>query len=159
MKKLLFLFIPLVSLSQSFDDLMRVDSKEQFVRAMVENGYERISNNNSQLVYALNPSYDEKREARSSAFANYLETDSGSAVLFEFVVNELYESQYDKIFDVAKVKCEYDSLVANIYDESDEMVRYKCDWDEDKRITGRYVAFSKKDGTGYIMYIFANPQI
>ena len=60
------------------------------------------------------------------------------------MVNELYENQYDKIFDVAKVKCEYDSLVANIYDESDEMVRYKCDWDEDKRITGRYVAFSKK---------------
>ena len=53
MKKLLFLFIPIVSLSQSFDDLMRVDSKEQFVRAMVENGYERISDNNSQLVMLL----------------------------------------------------------------------------------------------------------
>ena len=55
MKKLLFLFIPLVSLSQSFDDIMSIDSKEQFVRIMVENGYERNSKSENQLSYALDP--------------------------------------------------------------------------------------------------------
>ena len=44
MKKLfLLLFIPLVSLSQSFDDIMSITFKEDFVRVMVENGYERTS--------------------------------------------------------------------------------------------------------------------
>ena len=72
---------------------------------------------------------------------------------FRLEVNELYENQYNKIFDVAKEKCEYEVLVENPFDESDVMVRYKCDWDEDNRVTYRYVSFTKKDGVGYIWYI------
>ncbi len=44
MKKLiLLLFIPLVSFIQTFDDLMGIDSKEKFIRTMVEIGFERVS--------------------------------------------------------------------------------------------------------------------
>ena len=51
-KLLLLLFFPIVSLSQSFDDIMSIQFKEQFVRNMVENGYERTSKTENTLQYA-----------------------------------------------------------------------------------------------------------
>ena len=67
MKKLLFLFIPIVSLSQSFDDIMSITFKEDFVQIMVENGYERTSKTENTLKYALDPIYSDDGE-RSSFF-------------------------------------------------------------------------------------------
>ena len=45
MKKLivLLLFIPLVSFGQlSYKDIMKIDSKDNFIKLMVENGYSSI---------------------------------------------------------------------------------------------------------------------
>tara|TARA_B110000003_G_C16277258_1_gene389405 strand:- start:83 stop:493 length:411 start_codon:yes stop_codon:yes gene_type:complete len=134
---------------------MRVDSKEQFVRTMIENGYERISNDDNQLVYGLNPTYDDDGEASSSAFANYLQLDNGNAAVFlqfhlkNIIGGILDDTVYDKIFNIAKIRCDYDSLVENVFDDSDEMVQYRCNWNEEVRS----IAFSKKDGTGYVYYI------
>ena len=158
MKKLftlfILLFIPFLSFSQTFSDLMRVDSKEQFVRTMIENGYERVMNDDGQLIYALNPTYDDDGEAISTAFVNYFQVDNGAAVLIQFQLKNMLgvaldDTAYDKIFNIAKLRCEYDSLIDNVYDESDEMVQYKCSYPDDERT----IAFSKKDGTGYIFYI------
>ena len=46
------------------------------------------------------------------------------------------------------------TLFPNIYDENDEMVQYKCEWDDDVRTRQRRIAFSKKDGTGYVFYMY-----
>ena len=160
MKKLiLLLFIPLVSFSQTFDDLMGIDSKEKFIRTMVENGYERIEDSGKQLIYAFNPSYDDEGEATSTAFVNHLEFDVGGTVFLTFQVRNFFgetgdDNQYDKIFAIAKARCEYDQLTSNIYDENDEMVQYKCEWDDDVRTRERRIAFSKKDGTGYVFYMY-----
>ena len=154
MKKLLFLlvFIPIISFGQSFDELMSIDSKEQFVRVMVENGFERTSSDDSQLIYALNPTYDEDGESRASVYVNCLTFENGGAVLLQFYLknflgSEVDDNGYERIFSVAKSRCEYDSLIDNVYEEGDEMVQYKCG------ASGRRIAFSKKDGTGYISYI------
>ena len=159
-KLLLFMFIPLVSLSQSFDDIMSIDSKEQFVRIMVENGYERSFKSENQLSYALDPVYSDEGE-RSPLFINYWQTDDGIAVLLQIQLENLIgfevdDNVYDKIFDVAKSKCEFNSLTKNPFtenEESDEMVQYKCEWIENNMTWDRFIGFEKKDGTGFIVYI------
>ena len=42
MKKLLLLFIiPTISYSQTFEDIMNMDSQKSFIKTMIENGYEK----------------------------------------------------------------------------------------------------------------------
>ena len=160
MKKLLvLLLIPLFSFSQTYEDIMGIDSKEKFVRTMVENGYERIEDGDKQLIYAFNPTYNDEGEASSTAFVNHLEFDVGGTVFLTFQVRNFFgeigdDNQYDKIFAIAKARCEYHSLTSNIYDENDEMVQYKCEWDDDDRTRERRISFSKKDGTGYVSYMY-----
>ena len=148
MKKLiLLLFIPLVSFSQTYDDIMSIDSKDQFVRVMIENGFEMIKSNETELVYALDPNSD----GSSSSFANYSTVDNGDSIMFQFTTTDFFgnpteENQYDKIYRVAKSKCEYDELIGSILEKSKaQMVKYKCG--------SKRIAFQKEDGKGYIFYI------
>ena len=42
MKRLLILlFIPTLSYSQTFEDIMNMDSQKSFIKVMIENGYEK----------------------------------------------------------------------------------------------------------------------
>ena len=62
MKKLLvLLLLPLFSFSQTYDDIMAIDSEEMFVRTMIENGFERMEFDNSKgaIAYAISPSYED----------------------------------------------------------------------------------------------------
>ena len=157
MKKLiLLLFIPLVSFGQTFDDLMGIDSKEKFIRTIVEIGYERVSNEGSVITYAYSPSYSEDEETTSTLWAyHYQQDDEGGVVFLQIQVRNFFgletdNNKYDKIFDVAKEKCEYAELMENPFNEGDEMVTYACDWQG----TRRMIAFSKKDGQGSIAYTY-----
>ena len=159
----LILLIPLFSFSQSFDDIMSIDSKEQFIRIMVENGYERVSSSSDdqETIYAFEPSYDDEGEPSSSVFVNHIKVGETSGTVFFLIqLKNLMgqvadDNQYDKIFDIAKARCEYDSLMRNMFiDGGDEMVQYKCDWNEDFGKAVRRIAFSKKDGTGYVQLIY-----
>ena len=143
MKKLiLLLFIPLVSFSQTYDDIMSIDSKDQFVRVMIENGFEMIESNGTELVYALDPNSD----GRSSSFANYLIVANGDSILFQYTIKNNKANQYDKIYRVAKSNCEYDEIIDSIVERSKaQMVKYKCG--------SKRIAFQKEDGKGYIFYI------
>ena len=148
MKKLiLLLFIPLVSFSQSYDDIMSIDSKEQFVRVMIENGFEMIKSNDTELVYALDPNSDDT----SSSFANYLIGDNGDSVMFQYTTTDFFGNnnkgnQYDKVYKVAKSKCEYNEIIDSIVEGSKaQMVKYKCG--------SKRIAFQKEDGKGYIFYM------
>ena len=148
MKKLiLLLFIPLVSFSQSYDDIMSIDSKEQFVRVMIENGFEMIKSNDTELVYALDPNSD----GTSSSFANYLIGDNGDSVMFQYTTTDFFGNnnkgnQYDKVYKVAKSKCEYNEIIDSIVEGSKaQMVKYKCG--------SKRMAFQKEDGKGYIFYM------
>ena len=101
MKKLLFLFIPLVSLSQSFDDIMSITFKEDFVQIMVENGYERTSKTENTLKYALDPIYSDDG-VRSPLHVSCWQNDEGIAVLLQISLENLIgfedDNVYDKIF-------------------------------------------------------------
>ena len=148
MKKLIILLlIPLFSFSQSYDDIMSIDSKEQFVRVMIENGFEMIKSNDTELVYALDPNSD----GTSSSFANYLIGDNGDSVMFQYTTTDFFGNnnkgnQYDKVYKVAKSKCEYNEIIDSIVEGSKaQMVKYKCG--------SKRIAFQKEDGKGYIFYM------
>ena len=160
MKQLLtlLLLLPLFSFSQTYDELMSIDSKEKFVRTMVEIGYERISNEGGMIVYAYSPTEDDG-EVKSTIWVYHFEQEDGGVVFLRIQVKNLFgleaeNNSYDKLFDVAKERCEYETLIENVLDESDEMVNYGCDWEG----TGRMIAFSKTDGEGNVAYFYYVPE-
>ena len=143
MKKLLvLLLLPLFSFSQTYDDIMSIDSKEQFVRVMIENGFEMIELRERELAYALEPDSD----LESGAFANYLISDNGIGILFQYTIKN-NRSQYDKIYKDVKSKCEYYNIIDSVVLKSEaQMVEYKCD-------DVQFLSFQKEDGKGYIFYV------
>jgi len=144
MKKLiLLLFIPLVSFGQTYDDIMSIDSKEQFVRVMIENGFEMIQSDEEELVYALEPNAD----LQSRAFANYYISPNGIGILFQYTTKNNNRNQYDKIYKDVKSKCEYYGIIDSIVLKSEaQMVKYWCD-------DFQALSFQKEDGNGYIFYV------
>jgi|TARA_B100002051_G_scaffold102930_1_gene98442 hypothetical protein len=161
MKKLiLLLFIPLVSFSQTFDDLMGIDSKEKFIRTMVEIGFERMSAEEGLITYAYSPTYEDESEPLSSLWVYHFEQeDEGGVVYLQIQTKDFFgseeNSEYNKIFDVVKEKCEYAELIENPFVEGDEMVSYGCEWED----TVRMIAFSKKDGEGSIAYMYVDESV
>ena len=76
MKKLiLLLFIPLVSFGQvnSYTDLQKINSLEQFKRIAIENGYEKSKYQNDVNIveYYLNPSFNDKELTNADGAAFY----------------------------------------------------------------------------------------
>ena len=158
-KNLLFLllFIPLMSIGQSYEELMGIDSKEKFVRTMVEIGFERVNSEEGMIAYAYKPTYSDNEETKSTLWAyHYGQEGLGGLVYLDITTKDFFGSEednkYNKIFDVAKDKCEYSQLLQNPIDVDDEMVSYGCDWND----SNRKIAFSKKDGQGFIVYAYSN---
>ena len=157
MKKLLILLLlPLFSFSQTFDDLMGIDSEETFVKTMIEIGFERIDTEEDVTTYAYNPTYEDGQETKSSLWVYHTPIEQGGVIFLQIMTKDFFgsesNSEYTKIFDIAKEKCEYAELVPNEFVEGDQMVMYACEMDSNP--SG--IAFSKKDGTGYISYTYFN---
>jgi hypothetical protein len=105
MKKLIVLLLfPLVSFSQTYEDIISIDSKEQFIRIGIENDYEVIENNNNSVKLALEPRKNKKKETIAKGFANYEDyKELFIAVDFQFHrKNLIQKSKYDKIFSFVK---------------------------------------------------------
>jgi len=122
MKKflLLLLFIPLVSTGQTssgsstitFKDIMSIDSKDTFLKVMVDNKYSNDETRTSENTFSLNPDED----GASTSFARYY---LNNRFYFEFVrtgtmdlgtpqENEgVIENTYDNIFEIINRKCKY----------------------------------------------------
>ncbi len=108
---ILLLFVPVISFSQiSYKDVMSIDSKDTFLKIMVENKYSTTST--SEYSFALNP--DEY--GSSTSFAQYF---LNNRFYFEFVrtgtrytgtpqeIEIIMENPYDTIFEIIKRKCKY----------------------------------------------------
>tara|TARA_B110000879_G_C10830879_1_gene377840 strand:+ start:132 stop:617 length:486 start_codon:yes stop_codon:yes gene_type:complete len=112
---LVLLFIPLFAFAQAvssitYKDVMSIDSKDTFLKIMVENKYS--TTNTSEYSFALNP--DEY--GSSTSFAQYF---LNNRFYFEFVrTGTMYtgtpqekeiimENPYDTIFEIIKRKCKY----------------------------------------------------
>ena len=81
MKWLILLFIPFFSFSQiSYKDVMSIDSKDTFLKVMVENKYSTIESSISENAFALNP--DEN--GYSTSFAYYYPSNRLNSLILTF---------------------------------------------------------------------------
>ena len=114
---------------------MGIDSKEKFIRSMVEIGFERVSADEGTLTYAYSPTYEDGEETRSTLWIYHFEQEyAGGVVYLQIQTKDFFglekDSKYTKIFDVVKEKCDYESLIENPFVEGDEMVSYGCEWED-----------------------------
>jgi len=104
MKKLIFLLlIPIISFGQTYEDIVSIDSKEQFIRIGIENNYEINFNKDERVKMILQPSYDGDKAVKGRAKAEFINNDEGLAAIFSFNQDSVQEkSKYDEIFSVVK---------------------------------------------------------
>ena len=96
MKKLIVLLLfPLVSFSQTYEDIISIDSKEQFIRIGIENDYEVIENNNNSVKLALEPIKNKKKETIAKGFANYEDyKELFIAPMYNVLINKSLDVKY-----------------------------------------------------------------
>ena len=155
MKKLLFLFIPLISLGQlSYSGLMKIDSKNAYVQYMFDLQFSAIEGDDNN--YALNPSNDDLGNDISTHFAYYFDVDDG-AFFFQVqrmgTITNIYSSHkeiitndYDKILRRVKRRCKY-VFMRKI--NNDNYACYSC---KDAEFQG-YIGFSVIGTSGIIAQI------
>ena len=160
MKKLilLFLLIPLVSLGQSYKDLMSINSADMFKKAVIENGYEFSSEKDGNITYGFNILKDSIDGDKSIKWAYYHTTNNRWS--FSFSRNNMFSSMasallgasseetpnspYDTIVDEIKEKCKY-FKIQNI--NGVDYVTYTC---SESTYKGK-IGFAINDGSGIIL--------
>ena len=150
---LLLLFIPFVSFSQTYENVMSVKSIDDFKRVAIENGYELYEEDDSKVFYAYNLVKEEGEETQMERGLAYFK----GVNTFMFTISKQYSllgktitmdnTLYDEIVDEIKTKCTYNKISKQL--ELD-FVTYKCSEYKDNITIG----FAIKDGWGMIMSTF-----
>ena len=107
MKHLLLLFIiPTLSYSQTYDDIMNMDSERNFIRTMIENGYEKSTKHStdSVTVYGLNyiSVFDIEKIDKMGVYHKY--TDA-------FMITDTEKTDYKTITEKIKKNCEFYDII------------------------------------------------
>ena len=154
MKKilLLLLFIPLISLSQvNYEDMLSINSIEQFKRVMIENDYDFVENKQETLTYAKYPIKNSEGELESSDWA-YFSIEHNSYI-FEFVNVLFGKFTYDDIYDVVKDKCKFSNIL-EVKDNDGNPIDYACYTCPES--SAGVIGFTKNNGTGTIINLPPN---
>ena len=147
MKKLLLLllFIPVVCFGQvnSYTDLKKINSLDQFKRIAIENGYEKSKTQNYDNIveYYLEPSYDNEEGISAKGVAFYYTSNGDFRFIFKeniFGVN----LEYDDIFDEVKKDCQFFEIIPR---KDLEFATYSCS------LKGK-LGFVEEEGYRYIHY-------
>ena len=117
MKKILLifaLFIFAFSYGQTYEDIISIDSKEQFIRIGIENDYEVIKNNENVVELAIQPSKNKNGDDVGFGFGTYSNNENAWIVGFQFLRNNFFEKQkYDKIFSFVKENLKFEKVAGN----------------------------------------------
>ena len=144
MKKLILLLLPLFSFSQTFEELMTINSEDTFKRVAIENDYELDSEREGDIYYGWNLD-----GSKSQMEAIYFKEEN--KVLFRFHKEEVlgHKTQFKEITKNIKSKCQYDRI-------DGEAAFYKCPeylllptMMEDERITKDGYQYKYIEGLGY----------
>ena len=112
---LILLLFPFVAIGQTYEDIISIDSKEQFIRIGAENGYEVMENNGNSVKLALDPTYEENEVVGAKAFAEFGTGGNSIAVVFTFWKENLWtKKSYDDIFSIVKEKHKFLEIFENI---------------------------------------------
>ena len=144
MKKLiLLLLIPILSNSQNFNELMSIDSLDDFKKVMIENKYEldKVDDDGS-VIYGFGLVRDSIKGNGSEKWGSYNKGGSWSLQFNERNTIIYKLGDYDDIVESIKENCSYVDIENEVY------VSYKCDESE---FDGK-IGFMISDGNGYISY-------
>ena len=153
MKKLvLLLLIPILSYTQNYNELIMIDSLDDFKKVMIENKYEFIEiDEDGSWLYGYNM-MDVEREKWGEKYGNY--NEDGSWKIQFNKNNNLFAKlgDYDDIVEEIK-KCDYVGIMNLKYVGNENLkkvsdyVTYNCNKDIDGKI-----GFMIDNGNGYIRY-------
>ena len=134
MKKLiLLLLIPILSYTQNYNELIMIDSLDDFKKVMIENKYEFISLN---CIF--------QGEKLGEKYGNYYKDGSWKIQFNEKNTLIFKLGDYDDIVEEIK-KCDYVGIEK--FYKNNDYVTYNCNRD----INGK-IGFMIVDGNGFIRY-------
>ena len=152
-KLLLLLFIPFVSFSQTFEDIMSINSIDDFKRVAIENGYEPNEESDIIVIYVYNLVKEEGKDDlvdRTLTYIKgtnrfYLAVYKKITLLGKTITRD--NTLYDEIMDEIKTKCTYNKISKQ---RVIDYVTYKCSEYNDNLEIG----FAINDGWGLIKIDF-----
>jgi len=114
-KLLLLLFIPILSFSQTYKDVMSIGSVDMFMKVAIENGYEFDSVDEDEWVaYGYNIVRDSIEGNKSTKWMGYNQKDDRFSLTFSRQTKSLFgikenrdDTEYDLIVKDIKEKCKY----------------------------------------------------
>jgi len=155
MKKLiLLLFIPFVSFSQTYKEVMSIKSEDTFKKVAIENGYEYDSTDDDWINYGFNIVKDSIEGSKSSKWMGYNSKDDRFVLKLsrKSSIDELIglktnhsENPYDLIVNNIKQKCKYYKIIN--YNGTD-YVAYGC---SESSYKGK-IGFVISEGAGLIRH-------
>tara|TARA_R110001632_G_scaffold10085_2_gene37803 strand:- start:561 stop:1025 length:465 start_codon:yes stop_codon:yes gene_type:complete len=149
MKKLLLLLLilPTTLLSQTYNELMSIDSLDDFKKVMIENQYEFYEESeDGELSYVFNV-YEVDSKKYGEKYGSYFK-DGSWKIQFNERNTIIYKlGDYDDIVEEIK-KCDYVGIEKfdKVYNNND-YVTYNCNEDIDGKI-----GFMITNSNGYIRY-------
>ena len=152
MKKLiLLLLIPILTYSQTYNELMGIKSMNDFKRVMIENGYEMDVDNDTKVVFGYNL-VGEGENSKSEKWGTYFKESKVMWYQFNETPLKILSrfGDYDDIVDNIKNKCEYDDIIV-IEEEGMgfEYVGYIC---SESNLDGKF-GFMVSDSSGIVIYL------
>ena len=151
-KLLLLLFIPMISFSQTYNELMSIEGLDDFKKVMIENKYEfeKIYEDGS-WMYGFNMTRDSVKGNGSEKWGTFYK-DEGWRILFNKRNTIIYQlGDYDEIVKNIKDKCSYVGIEK--FYKNNDYVSYRC---EDSKFDGK-IGFMISEGSGFIRYFPKNP--
>ena len=149
---LILLFIPFLSFSQTYNEVMSISSLDMFKKVAIENGYEFNKNDDGDWVdYGLNIIKDSINGDKSIAWLHYNAKDDRFSLQFSRKSTTLFgtenrdDTNYDLIVKEIKEKCKYYKI--QNYGGTD-YVTYSC---SDCSYKGK-IGFVIEDGFGFIRH-------
>ena len=144
MKKLiLLLFIPFVCFSQTYKEVMSIESKDMFKKVAIENGYEYDSTDDDWITYGFNITRDSIKGNKSSKWMHYNSKDDRFVLEFSRESFDNFKNPYDLIVNNIKQKCKYYKIINN---NGIDFVTYSC---SESSYKGK-IGFMISEGRGVI---------
>ena len=146
---IILLFISFSGFSQTYDDIMSIDSKDAFIKVMIENSYNKKDDTDENFIQysSIDGSFE----------SSYSLLDDRQFVLNFFIQKsaqiidsqiELPDTPYDRIYDEVKEKCSFDRIMS-FDDLNADYACYQCD---DAKFDA-LIGFTIVDGMGIISII------
>ena len=107
---LLLLIIPTISYSQTFEDIMNMDSQKSFIKVMIENGYEKNSEHSDDDISTYSLGHIRLEDLGLEKIDKMGVYDKSDDF---FMIGDREQKDYKIIIEKIKKNCEYYDILNN----------------------------------------------